>query len=519
MKRKYILAAFTLAVMPLAAQETYENAKIITEDLNGTARYVGMGGAMEALGADLSTIATNPAGIGLFRHSQANVSFGLVSQQDGKDFADGNKTNMSFDQIGFVYSKKTRENSYLNLAFNYHKSRNFNYILSAADNLANASQNKLSYQKLRNDYLYAFNPDGTVNFNSPYITCNQLDDLYARNLLYRAGDGNAYNYAATDYTMNRAHSGYVGEYDFNISGNIKDRIYLGVTFGFHDVHYKHYGEYTEAFVSNPENIDGVRVEDSREITGSGFDIKAGVIIRPIETSPFRIGLSVATPIWYDLKTTNYTVLIDGYARPFSNESYDFKLYTPWKFGLSLGHTVGNFLALGASYEYADYSCTDSRVNDGDYYDYWYDTYYSSSSSDKAMNDHTKRTLKGVSTLKVGLEYKPVSNLALRLGYNYVSPMYKENGYKDGTVESYGSYYASATDYTNWKATNRFTCGLGYNIGKVSLDLTYQYSATNGSFSPFMNYYDHTSAAEDNVADMVDVSNKRHQLLFSLGYHF
>ena len=151
MKKYLIIAARLMAVMPLAAQETYENAKIVTGDLNGTARYVGMGGAMEALGADLSTISTNPAGIGLFRHSQANVSFGVVSQQDGKDFADGNKTNMSFDQIGFVYSKKSNSNSYLNLAFNYHKSTNFNHILSAADNLSNASQNKLSYQKLRND--------------------------------------------------------------------------------------------------------------------------------------------------------------------------------------------------------------------------------------------------------------------------------------------------------------------------------------------------------------------------------
>ena len=38
------------------AQETYENARISDNDLNGTARYVGMGGAMDALGADISTM-------------------------------------------------------------------------------------------------------------------------------------------------------------------------------------------------------------------------------------------------------------------------------------------------------------------------------------------------------------------------------------------------------------------------------------------------------------------------------
>ena len=138
MKQLASILFSVIALTPLYAQETYENANIAMEDLNGTARYVGMGGAMDALGADISTIGTNPAGIGLFRHSTANVSFGFVSQQGGKSFADGNKTNMSFDQAGFVYAHRTGRNSFLNFAFNYHKSRNFDYILSAADALNGA---------------------------------------------------------------------------------------------------------------------------------------------------------------------------------------------------------------------------------------------------------------------------------------------------------------------------------------------------------------------------------------------
>ena len=60
MKNRYFLFATALMIaMSANAQETYENAKLVGEDLNGTARYVGMGGAMEALGADVSTIGTN----------------------------------------------------------------------------------------------------------------------------------------------------------------------------------------------------------------------------------------------------------------------------------------------------------------------------------------------------------------------------------------------------------------------------------------------------------------------------
>ena len=101
--KKILLAAIAMGlVLPAAAQDTYESARLLGSDLNGTARYVGMGGAMEALGADISTMGTNPAGIGLFRHSTASLSFGVVSQADAKEFDGLNKTNMSFDQAGFV---------------------------------------------------------------------------------------------------------------------------------------------------------------------------------------------------------------------------------------------------------------------------------------------------------------------------------------------------------------------------------------------------------------------------------
>ena len=53
----------------LEAQTTFDAAKLYEEELNGTARYVGMGGAMSALGSDPSVISHNPAGIGTYRNS------------------------------------------------------------------------------------------------------------------------------------------------------------------------------------------------------------------------------------------------------------------------------------------------------------------------------------------------------------------------------------------------------------------------------------------------------------------
>ena len=543
MKSKYIFFAVSLfAALSANAQETYENAKLAGEDLNGTARYVGMGGAMEALGADISTIGSNPAGIGLFRHSNVSLSAGLLMQSDGKEFSNGKKTNLSFDQIGGVYTTRTGQKSFLNFGFNYHKSKNFDYILNAAGSLNGSSQNKQSYIKgilgdensggffVRKDnngknvgYVDATPPLPSTPPKVAY-TWSQIDDLYWNSLI--PGSNGLYNYEkATGYTLDRAHTGYIGNYDFAVSGNLNDRVYLGLTFGMKDVNYKGYSEYRE----NLNNAGGVLVRDERKVTGSGFDITAGVIVRPVAESPFRIGAYVKSPTWYDLTTSNVTglVYVQGTTNKVSyvSNSYDFKMWTPWKFGFSLGHTVGNYLALGATYEYENYANINSRVNDDGYYDYYYNQYYESSSPDKTMNNHTKEVLKGVSTLKLGVEYKPVSNVALRAGYNYVSAMYVNDAQKDPGLASLGTSYASTTDYTNWGAINRFTLGVGYQVKKFNIDLAYQYSAQNGSFAPFSNIRDvsipsgATTVKESNVASNTDVKNNRSQLLLTLGYRF
>lgn len=539
MKIQYYLLAATLFSLPVAAQETYENANLTSTDLNGTARYVGMGGAMEALGADASTIGSNPAGIGLFRRSQLSVSGGLLMQSNGKEYGDGKKTNASFDQIGFVYTTRASRGSNLNFGFNYTKGKNFDFLLNASGKLGNGSQNNQSYLKhvLGSENYGGFDvrkkDDAYIGFASPQAnfvswTWNQLDYLYFNTLLPDATTAGKFNnYLADSYTFDKASTGYVGNYDFNISGSIQDQFYLGLTFGLKDVHYDSESRYNER-LSN--GVGDVSVLDIRRINGTGFDITAGIIVRPIASSPFRIGAYVKTPTWYDLTTSNVTRIDRNTNTGGKNDwgkvpnSYDYKLWTPWKFGLSLGHTVGNYLALGLTYEFEDHSTLDSRINDGGYYNDYYGTYYETSSADKSMNKHTKQALKGVSTLKMGAEYKPTSNLALRLGYNYISPKYNKDAQKDPTIVSPGSAYSSSTDFVNWDSTNRFTFGIGYQINKFNVDLAYQYSMQKGTFYPFstMNFSIHDTATGNttsysNQAVGAKVDNNRGQLLLTVGY--
>jgi hypothetical protein len=50
-------------------------------------------------------------------------------------------------------------------------------------------------------------------------------------------------------------------------------------------------------------------------------------------------------------------------------------------------------------------------------------------------------------------------------------------------------------------------------GKMNIDLAYQYNVTNGVFHPFQQY------EKNSIVSTADVSNKRHQLLLTLGYTF
>ena len=550
MKKYIIMAALSMAVVPMAAQDVYDNARMLGYDLNGTARYVGMGGALEALGADLSTISTNPAGIGMFRHSTASLSFGLVSQQGVKKFDNLGKTNMSFDQIGFVYSNRTGESSYINFAFNYHKSKNFDQILSATNRLGQSSANNMVYIKdaigtsVYGGYYLDLNKQGSWmgwrNNNSDQIanSFTQFDEMYANAYtMDTKTDPNsafAVSEVADDFYFDRSHRGWIADYDFNLSGNVNNRFFWGLTIGLHNMKYHGYSFYDEGyyFVNNKtgeEQTVSLSLEDERWIDATGADIKAGVIFLPIDDSPFRVGLSVATPTWYSVKSENVSKLHnDLYAGGYNNWGltsytmpstiYEFKYYTPWKFGLSLGHTIEDYLALGASYEYTSMGSASTRAYNGRY------NYYDQEETDPdyAMNSLNEHNLKGVSLLKVGAEFKPDPAMSVRLGYNFQSAMYNDNAVKDTSIDSPSNAYVSTADYTNWKATNRITCGLGYKIDHLSLDLAYQYSVTNGTFYPFqsnLSFVQDDGTKFTNVATATDVNFKRHQVLFTIGYTF
>lgn len=88
------------------AQGEMDAYKYSLGDLNGTARYLGMGGAFGALGGDASAMSSNPAGLGIYRSSEVVGTLSL-SSIDTKSNWNGNvskddKSKLSFDNFSYV---------------------------------------------------------------------------------------------------------------------------------------------------------------------------------------------------------------------------------------------------------------------------------------------------------------------------------------------------------------------------------------------------------------------------------
>ena len=289
-----------LPVIGAQAQDTYLNDRATnTSDVIGTARYVGMGGAMGALGADISAISNNPASIGLMR--RGTLSFTLGGQiNDAKPAFGDSRGAFTFDQIGIVFPfGDVGDETRLNFAFNYQKKINYNQGIFTQQKLGGLSQGDMfawianSTFKEGNDGYYFDSPfyDNlyTAGFFSEFT--NQAGDSYFRNV--NAGETGIYY---------RNSSGSLQAFDFNLSGSVSDRWFWGLTFGIDHMIYTHSASYEEI------GDDSYILYQDQKLKGNGLNIKAGTIIRPIEDSPFRFGLAVETPTWNVLRHTGMAAL-------------------------------------------------------------------------------------------------------------------------------------------------------------------------------------------------------------------
>ncbi|MBM6713245.1 outer membrane protein transport protein [Phocaeicola coprocola] len=539
MKKKIMVLTVAGALASAAAaQNQYDALRFLGNDVNGTARFVGMGGAMSSLGADLSTIGTNPAGIGLYRSNDVALSFGFNANKSHSDFngsvMDESRNRASFDQVGFVWSTKIGNKTdlrFLNFAFNYHKRVNFNRQFASKGGLngnsltwqmadmidgAEDGNGGLFYQS--EDDFYGSN--GLLNADNPYMDRKYVGTPYLGAMGARTGlvdvkgdeDGNItdiYGWNGIDGEYYSRETGSVNEYDFNVSFNVRDRFYFGATLGVYDIDYLRYSSYGE----NLEGNSNFTLNNTYKTEGTGIDLKVGTIIRPFEYSPFRFGLAIHTPILYNMSDRYTSVLVTNLALENSTVSYtenlrdylsggqyvwDYRLITPWRFNVSVGTIVGGIMALDAEYEFENYSATKLQNAEG-----------------VELNGQSaiKETLKGVHSFRVGMETKVSSAFSVRAGYHFRSTPITSDAFKNIPVTD---NTRTDAEYLNLKSRQAVSVGLGYRGRLVYADVAYKYDFYKGDFYAFDGGLDQSGNL---LLSPTKVNNERHQLLFTIGVHF
>ena len=530
--KKLLAVCGLMCALTANAQDAYDVSRIIGSELNGTARFVGMGGAMGALGGDISVMGTNPAGIGIYRRNDFSLSFGLNNTAAESNFNGSimkeDRTKASFDQIGFVYSYKVGNETslrFVNFGFNYHKSKNFNKLFSMGGMLNGFSQSWQLASEM-NWYNEVLDPSGEYVVNYNYFANSEF---FKKNLVYAKNPYKDYwgklpilgvigattglvdwpedenGILGWDGYSNKYYSeekGGISQYDFNVAFNVEDRFYLGFTLGLYDLSYRRFTSYTEELNDDfGENNGYYTLDNVYSMEGTGADFKIGAIVRPFEESPFRIGFAIHTPTFYDISesynatlTTDIYYYENSYKQTLSDNldpsylNYDYRLRTPWKFNVSAGTTFEGMVAVGAEYEYQDYGTTKMEDMDG---------------FTLGGESSVKNNLTGVHTLRLGMEARIAPQFSLRAGYNYSSSAFEKGAYR--VLSSYGTQ----TEYDNTLDQNTFTFGLGYRGSVIYADMAYKCDMLKSDFYPF----------DDIDLPATKVDNTRHQLLFTLGAQF
>lgn len=538
MKRLLLPSIMMLASSGAVFSQSAVDALQLTQgDFRGTARFMSMGGAFTALGGDLSTLTQNPAGIGIYRHSEIGATLNIdIQSTKGESLSNtinNDQTKVACNNFGYVgVANLGGPMETFQWGVTYGRAVSFDrkysgYLVPTATSLSNYiasfsngyspevldfGQNYNPYRDSDADWLSILGYAGYL-INPLNGTNNQYKGLYQKGTV-------------GDALLHVREKGYIDEYSFNFGGNFSNLVYWGLGIGVTDLSYTRITEYSEsmenAAIPNLRSGDvggdaGFTLSNYKHITGTGWNVKFGLIVKPI--NEFRIGAAIHSPTWYSLDH-NYDATI-GYSyynpaiaqdreNPLEGEEYtdvasfSWRLRSPWKFMIGAAAVVGGRFILSADYEYQAYP--DMTVKNANYdgYGYLYDYV-----NNEVVNNDIKSYTQNGNTVRVGAEYRVTPKFSVRAGYNGTLSNIKKD-VREGATE----VITSGTDpsYSFDKTRNNISVGLGYRSGAFSLDAAYVHSSRESTLKPYTNF-------GDNMSPSYKIKDNNNNIVLSLGFKF
>lgn len=540
MKKILVSIVFTGLCIAAGAQTMADALNLGSTNYFGTARTIGLGNAVTAVGGDLGTIAINPAGSAVAGYSQFTITPGVTIFNTGASWAPSyNEVTGSQAFSGYTNSGDRRfilPN--LGLALRFETGRrsglkswtfglvsnmtnNFNQEIAAggknggdgtltsmagsfalgAQMNADGAGGMLNPSVLDMDdpytssyywnYLAAYG-SGLINYNYDALPDG---DFYGANEYKELVDG-MYNYfvpGELNQYSSRTMMGSKNDITMNFGFNVNDNLFLGFNFTFPTIDYRYTEQFRERavdpsyFIVTPEYYsDGQPVIGNTttfeaatyryDYSASVAGINAAVGAIWLPTANLRLGASVKTPTAYTV-SEEWRIKVNT---DFSDNNEDGFAETPW------AENTYNFrspwsINLGAAYTFgtAGMISADYEMTD-------FSVMKFSSSDDNHYGDDSyyyvnrlNNLFCGTShSLRLGAELRVLPFLALRAGYNITTN--PERYYTDSD-----GYTVDATFYDNnfdfYENGNASLLGMKYlnaPISSISCGLGY---VSAGSF--------------------------------------
>jgi len=257
-------------------------------------------------------------------------------------------------------------------------------------------------------------------------------------------------------------------YSIAASIEVAKDIFLGGALNVYSGEYRYYRLYEEMDSQGVyERFKHLAMEEYLTTDISGYNFKLGLLYKIDDT--FNFGLTIETPIYYDLNDTYSTSLSTEYdvapegadQTSFYSElsgEFSYTLDTPFRFATGLSY-YNDWVTLSAQAEWMDWS---QMEYDGD------------SNYLKSVNRVIQSELQGAYSLAAGVEFSmPGSDIYVRGGYRFEQSPYKYKLSNPNRKTGYDEAYKT------------FSLGLGINMkSSLALDLAYQqtsYMFENGLY--------------------------------------
>lgn len=462
MKKFTIWSLALMCTSSLAfAQSAYDAFEFSNIHRQSTARGIATGGALGSIGGDASSIAVNPAGIGVYRSSELAITPTIqLPNASSTYFGDSYKDGSSRFVLGnasYISTIRARGSDYnssslkaLSFGLTYNRVADFN-DQSGFTGLNNVS----SFTDIMSEdaKYYGIEPNiqpplGFFGYEG-FLLYDDNESIPRATILNNGG-----SLRQTGFTKT---TGGVNDFALTIGGNIDETILFGVSASLinysHDRSHKFQEE--DATGNTNNDFDHLIYSEIRTTYGSGFNMKLGATFIPNEA--FRIGVAFHTPTWssfeenasYNLLTHTENLKRDTgqpNASPLTNVAPDYpyefhyNLRTPWRAIVSAGAIIGKKGYITADYEYVDYTSMKYSGHGSNL------TYFNN------INAVIKDFYQGVHQVRVGAELR-LNSISLRAGGGYSSNPFREDVIYNGEQIHYSG-------------------GLGYRTGRFGLDLAY-----------------------------------------------